>query len=156
MFRSKTPHRAGNGVTSTWLRARQAGLADVVPVPAAGPDIEVIAPAVAELRAIADPYRRLLHADGLDAALGVARSVVAQIRQDTVRSLRGSAAGYGTIAQRLGLTKSRVQQIANAPARQVVAAYAIRNQGGQWHGQPTSPSGSATAASKSLTASTGT
>ena len=92
--------------------------------------------AVAELRAIADPYRRLRQADGLDAALGAARSVVAQIRQDTVRSLRGSAAGYGTIAQRLGLTKSRVQQLANAPARQVVAAYAIRDEGGQWHGQP--------------------
>ena len=91
---------------------------------------------MAELRAIADPYRRLRQADGLDAALGAARSVVAQIRQDTVRSLRGSAAGYGTIAQRLGLTKSRVQQLANAPARQVVAAYAIRDEGGQWHGQP--------------------
>jgi hypothetical protein len=92
--------------------------------------------AVAELRAIADPYRRLRQADGLDAALAAARSVVAQIRQDTVRSLRGSATGYGTIAQRLGLTKSRVQQIANAPTRQIVAAYAFRDEAGQWHGQP--------------------
>lgn len=92
--------------------------------------------AIAELRGIGDPYRRLRQADELDAALAAARTVVAQIRQDTIRSLRGPVTGYGTIAQRLGLTKSRVQQIANAPARQIVAAYAFRDQRGQWHGQP--------------------
>ena len=82
--------------------------------------------AIAELRGIGDPYRRLRQADELDAALAAARTVVAQIRQDTIRSLRGPVTGYGTIAQRLGLTKSRIQQIANAPARQIVAAYAIK------------------------------
>jgi hypothetical protein len=92
--------------------------------------------AIAELRGIGDPYRRLRQADELDAALAGARTVVAQIRQDTVRSLRGPVTGYGTIAQRLGLTKSRVQQIANTPARQIVAAYAFRDQRGRWHGQP--------------------
>jgi hypothetical protein len=92
--------------------------------------------AVAELRGIADPYRRLRQADELDAALAVARTVVAQIRRDTIRSLRGPATGYGTIGRRLGLTKSRVQQIANAPVRQVVAGYAFRDEHGQWHGQP--------------------
>ena len=92
--------------------------------------------AIAELRGIGDPYRGLRQADGLDAALAAARTVVAQIRQDTIRSLRGPVTGYGTIALRLGLTKSRVQQIANAPARQIVAAYAFRDQRGRWHGQP--------------------
>ena len=77
------------------------------------------------------PYRRLRQADELDAALAAARTVVAQIRQDTIRSLRGPVTGYGTIAQRLGLTKSRVQQIANAPARHIVAAYAFRDQRGR-------------------------
>jgi len=92
--------------------------------------------AIAELRGIGDPYRRLRQADQLDAALAAARTVVAQIRQDTIRSLRGPVAGYGMIAQRLGLTKSRVQQIANAPARQIIAAYAFRDQRGRWYGQP--------------------
>lgn len=92
--------------------------------------------AIAELRGIEDPYQRLRHADGLDAALAAARTVVAQIRQETVRGLRGPSSGYGTIAQRLGLTKSRVQQIANAPARQALAAYAVRNQAGLWYGHP--------------------
>jgi hypothetical protein len=92
--------------------------------------------AIAELRDIGDPYRRLRQADELDAALAGARTVVAQIRQDTIRSLRSPVTGYGTIAQRLGLTKSRVQQIANAPARQIVAAYAFHDQRGRWHGQP--------------------
>jgi hypothetical protein len=92
--------------------------------------------AVAELRGIADPYRRLRQADGLDAALAAARSVVAQVRQDTIRSLRGPGTGYGTIAQRLGLTKSRVQQIANASAKRILAAYAFRDERGEWHGQP--------------------
>lgn len=92
--------------------------------------------ALAELRGVTDPYRRLRHADELDAALTAARSVVAQVRRDTVRSLRGPATGYGTIAQRLGLTKSRVQQIANASARPVLAAYAFRDKRGEWHGQP--------------------
>jgi hypothetical protein len=45
--------------------------------------------AIAELRSMGDPYRRLRQADELDAALATARTVVAQIRQDTIRSLRG-------------------------------------------------------------------
>jgi hypothetical protein len=99
-------------------------------------DSRYVDQAVAELRGIPDPYRRLRHADRLDAAFAAARTVVAQIRQDTIRSLRGPATGYGTIAHRLGLTKSRVQQLANAPIKQVVAAYAFRDEHGQWHGQP--------------------
>lgn len=92
--------------------------------------------AIAELRGIGEPYRRLRQADELDAALTAARTVVAQVRQDTIRSLRGPATGYGTIAQRLGLTKSRVQQLANTPVRQITAAYAFGDQRGRWHGQP--------------------
>jgi hypothetical protein len=99
-------------------------------------DLRHVDQAIAELRGIGDPYRRLRQADQLDAALATARTVVAQVRQDTIRSLRGPVAGYGTIAQRLGLTKSRVQQLANAPARQIVAAYAFRDQRSRWHGQP--------------------
>ena len=99
-------------------------------------DVHHVDQAITELRGIGDPYRRLRQADELDAALAAARTVVAQIRKDTIRSLRGPVIGYGTIAQRLGLTKSRVQQIVNAPARQIVAAYAFRDQRGRWHGQP--------------------
>ncbi|HSZ38890.1 MAG TPA: hypothetical protein VK817_02935 [Trebonia sp.] len=90
--------------------------------------------AIADLRSIAEPYARLREADELDAALVVARSVVAQIKRDTISSLRTPATGYGTIAQRLGLTKARVQQIANAPRRPVQAAYAFRDEAGGWHG----------------------
>lgn len=92
--------------------------------------------AIAEVRAVADPYQRLQMAEGLDEALTAARSAVARIRQDTIRSLRDPATGYGTIAQRLSLTKSRIQQIANTPARQIVAAYAFRDELGAWHGEP--------------------
>ena len=92
--------------------------------------------AVAEVRGVADPYGRLRQADALDSALAAARSVVAQIRQDTIKSLRGPDIGYGIIAQRLGLTKSRVQQIANAPAKRIAAAYAFLDEHGEWHGQP--------------------
>jgi hypothetical protein len=92
--------------------------------------------AVAEVRGVADPYGRLRQADALDSALAAARSVVAQIRQDTIKSLRGPDIGYGIIARRLGLTKSRVQQIANAPAKRIVAAYAFLDEHGEWHGQP--------------------
>jgi hypothetical protein len=42
--------------------------------------------------------------------------------------------GYGTIAQRVGLTKARVQQIANAPRKPVYAAYAFQDEHGQLHG----------------------
>jgi hypothetical protein len=92
--------------------------------------------AIAELRAVADPYARLREADRLDGALVSARSVIARIKKDTVNEMRSPVTGYGTIAQRLGLTKSRVQQIATAPARPALAAYAIRDESGQWHGQP--------------------
>ncbi len=40
--------------------------------------------------------------------------------------------GYGTIAGRLGLTKARVQQIANTPKRAWIVAYAVRDQHGTW------------------------
>jgi hypothetical protein len=99
-------------------------------------DSRYVDQALAELRGISDPYHRLRHAEGLDAAFAGARTVVAQIRHETIRSLRGPAAGYGTIAQQLGLTKSRVQQLANAQIKQVVAAYAFRDEHGRWHGHP--------------------
>jgi len=43
--------------------------------------------------------------------------------------------GPGTIAQRLGLTKSQIQQITNTPTEQIVAAYAFRYENHQWYGQ---------------------
>ena len=73
--------------------------------------------AVEELRGIADPERRLQVANLLDEALVTARAAVAGIKRDTVNEMRGPSAGYPTIAQRLGLTKARVQQIANAPRK---------------------------------------
>lgn len=83
-----------------------------------------------------DPYARLREARALDDALVMARRVVAEIKRDTVESLRAaSAAGYGGIARRLGLTKARVQQIANT-TRGLPAAFAFRDENGTWHGEP--------------------
>ncbi len=83
-----------------------------------------------------DPYARLREARALDDALVMAQRVVAEIKRDTVESLRGaSGAGYGGIARRLGLTKARVQQIANT-TRGLPAAFAFRDQDGTWHGEP--------------------
>jgi hypothetical protein len=83
-----------------------------------------------------DPYARLREARALDDALVMARRVVAEIKRDTVESLRAApGAGYGSIARRLGLTKARVQQIANT-TRGLPAAYAFRDQDGTWHGEP--------------------
>jgi len=45
----------------------------------------------------------------------MARSVVAQIKRDMINALRDTTTGYGTIAQRPGLTRARVRQIANTP-----------------------------------------
>jgi hypothetical protein len=98
--------------------------------------LKAIDQAVADLRSVHDPYDRIREADGLDAALVTARSVVAQIKRDTISALRTPATGYGTIAQRLGLTKARVQQIANTPRKPVLAAYAFRDAAGQLHGDP--------------------
>lgn len=84
-----------------------------------------------------DPYALLEEASRLDAALVNARSVVAQIKRDTVKTLRTNTMGYGTIARRLGLTKARVQQIANTPKRAWLAAYAFQDEHGTWHGEPT-------------------
>ena len=72
----------------------------------------------------------------LDEALANARTAVAGIKRDAVNEMRGPRAGYSTIAERLGLTKSRVQQIANAPRRRFPAAYAFRDENGTWHGDP--------------------
>ena len=94
--------------------------------------------ALDDLRAVPDPYARLSEAHDLDSALVMARSVVAQIKRDTINALRGTTTGYGTIAQRLSLTKARVQQIANAPRNPgLAAAYAFRDEHGGWHGEPT-------------------
>jgi hypothetical protein len=92
--------------------------------------------AVGELRGITDPERRLKMANLLDYALANARTAVAGIRRDTVNEMRGPRAGYSTIADRLGLTKGRVQQIANAPRRPLPAAYAFRDENRTWHGEP--------------------
>jgi hypothetical protein len=94
--------------------------------------------ALDDLRAVPDPYARLREAHDLDSALVMARSVVAQIKRDTINALRGNTTGYGTIAQRLHLTKARVQQIANAPRNPGLAvAYAFGDEHGGWHGEPT-------------------
>jgi len=93
--------------------------------------------ALDDLRSVPDPYSRLREANELDSALMMARSVVAQIKRDTINALRGSTTGYGTIARQLGLTKARVQQIASAPRRAgLAAAYAFRDERGAWHGEP--------------------
>jgi hypothetical protein len=92
--------------------------------------------AVDELRSIAAPERRLQVANLLDEALVTARTAVAGIKRDTVNEMRGPSVGYLTIAERLGLTKGRVQQIANAPRKSYPAAYAFRDEGGAWHGEP--------------------
>lgn len=99
-------------------------------------DRELLAQAVAEIRAIANPLERLDEANRLDNALASARAEVAKVRRDTVNSIRNPATGYGKIAQMLGLSKARVQQIAREPGQPVLAAYAIRDQAGQWHGEP--------------------
>jgi hypothetical protein len=93
--------------------------------------------ALDDLRAVPDPYARLAEAQDLDSALVMARSVVAQVKRDTINALRSTTSGYGTIAHRLGLTKARVQQIANAPRNLgLAAAYAFLDEHGSWHGEP--------------------
>ena len=93
--------------------------------------------AVADVRAVTDPYQRIDEADRLDTALATARSVVAQIKRDTINSLRTPTHGYGSISERLGLTKGRVQQIANAPRKfSTEVAYAFRDEHGNWYGEP--------------------
>src|SRR5579859_7750197 len=99
-------------------------------------EIRPLDQAIEELRAMTDPYARLREARALDDALVMARRVVAEIKRETVESLRGaSGTGYGGIARRLGLTKARVQQIANT-ARGLPAAFAFRDQDGTWYGEP--------------------
>jgi len=92
--------------------------------------------AVERLRGIADPERRLRVANLVDEALVAARTAIAGIKRDAVNEMRGPASGYLTIAQRLGLTKGRVQQIANTPRKSFPAAYAFCDQDGTWHGEP--------------------
>jgi hypothetical protein len=92
--------------------------------------------AVELLRGIADSDRRLHVANLLDEALVTARTTVAGIKRDAVNEMRGPSSGYSTIAARLGLTKGRVQQIANAPRRPFPAAYAVRDEKGAWLGEP--------------------
>lgn len=99
-------------------------------------DRELLAQAVAEIRTIASPRERLDEANRLDGALAAARAEVAKIRRDTVNGMRTPATGYGKIAQMLGLSKARVQQIAREPGQPVLAAYAIRDEAGHWHGEP--------------------
>jgi hypothetical protein len=55
--------------------------------------------------------------------------------------LRNETTGYGTIAQQLGISKARVQQIANAPGKLVMAAFAFMDESGQWHGDPAACTG---------------
>lgn len=92
--------------------------------------------AIQHARAIPDPYARIKEADQLDEALATARSVVAKIKRDAINSLRTRTIGYGSIATRLGLTKTRVQQIANIPTKTIPVAFAIRDEHGQWYGDP--------------------
>jgi len=99
-------------------------------------DRELLARAVAEIRAIADPRARLDEANRLDNAMASARAEVAKIRRDTVNSIRNPGTGYGKIAQMLGLSKGRIQQIAKEPGQPVLAAYAVRDEAEQWHGEP--------------------
>jgi hypothetical protein len=102
--------------------------------------------AVADLRAMSDPLARIREADSLDSALAEARAVVAQIKREAVTSLRTASTGYGTIAQQLGISKARVQQIANAPGKVVLAAYAFLDESGQLYGDSTTGMGPLTEA----------
>lgn len=77
----------------------------------------LIARAVTEVSEVTDPYDRLRAAQQLDEALFAARRDVARIRRDAVNELRDGTTGYGAIARRLGITKSRVQQIATRQGR---------------------------------------
>jgi hypothetical protein len=90
--------------------------------------------ALAQLRAVHDPYERLHEADRLDGALAVARTWVAQIKRDTINELRNGNTGYGRIGLRLGLTKGRIQQIANTASKLGSVVYAVRDEHGNWHG----------------------
>jgi hypothetical protein len=98
--------------------------------------IHLVEQAIVKLRAVADPYERLAQADELDGALAGARTIVAEVKRDTINALRTPTTGYGGIARRIGLTKARVQQIANAPAKFVAVAYAVCDEAGQWYGEP--------------------
>jgi hypothetical protein len=97
--------------------------------------------AIDDLRKVADPIARIREADGLDSALAEARTAVAQIRRDAVTALRTPTSGYGSIAQQLGISKARVQQIANAPGKMATAAYAFLDASGQLYGDPTTTRG---------------
>jgi hypothetical protein len=97
--------------------------------------------AVADLRKVDDPIARIREADSLDSALAEARAAVAQIRRDAVTALRTSTSGYGSIAQQLGISKARVQQIANAPRKPVMAAFAFLDESGRLHGDPAASQG---------------
>jgi len=94
--------------------------------------------AIAAVRRIDNPELRFYEAGQLDAAMATARSDLAQIRREAVNQLRAPEGmyGYGRLAGLLGLTKGRVQQIANTPARSYPAAYAFRDEHGTWHGAP--------------------
>lgn len=97
--------------------------------------MKLVEQAVADLRAIQDPYERLSRADELDGALAGARSVVAEVKRNTISALRTPTTGYGGIARRLGLTKARVQQIANTPNKFLAVGYAFRDEAGEWYGE---------------------
>jgi hypothetical protein len=88
------------------------------------------------LRSIADPYHRLSKAEELDEALVAARSAVTMVKKTAINQLRDRTTGYGTIAGRLGVTKTRVQQIANTADRRGLVVVSLRDTSGRWHGQP--------------------
>ncbi len=89
-----------------------------------------------QLRDVSDPYRRLREADELDQALVAARSAVTMIKKATVNELRNRTTGYGTIAAKIGVTKTRVQQIANTSNKTGPVVVAFRDKDGRWHGRP--------------------
>ena len=88
-----------------------------------------------DLRAVGDPYERLRAAEEFDGALVTARSTVTLIKRDAVNELRNQKSGYGRIAERLGVSKARVQQIANTSNRLGPVAYAVRDEDGHWYGE---------------------
>jgi hypothetical protein len=98
--------------------------------------IDLVEQAVAKLRAMPNPYERLAKADELDGALATSRTLVAEIKRDTINTLRTPTTGYGGIAWRIGLTKARVQQLANAPEKFAAATHAVRDETGTWYGEP--------------------
>lgn len=71
-----------------------------------------IAHALASVRRIADPVRRIAVANELIARGNTTSAALAAVTREAVAELRDRGLTYEAIASRLGVTKARVQQLA--------------------------------------------